>query len=358
MTDVPKKLGFAMPAEWEEHSAIWLAWPHDKISFGSLNQPKGKTDTKLLPKVEKKFVEIITAIHTGEPVELLVLDEKMKSKAEKLFQKAGIDLSKITFHITDYADIWLRDYGPMFINNPVTHEQAWIKWSYNAYGSKFPQLLKDNEVFFHLRGVIDKRMFEPGLVMECGAIETNGSGVLLTTEQCLLNSNRNPGLNKAALEKILIDNTGAHKIIWLKKGLVNDHTDGHIDEIVRFISEDTIMCAYEGNEDDPNFKILDDNYHALEKATDQNGKPFKLVKLPMPHMKYKDGEIAPVSYTNFYIGNEVVLAATFNDANDEKALKIIQDCLPKHKVIGLDCSDIIYGGGAIHCMTQQVPDLS
>jgi agmatine deiminase len=355
MTDTPKKLGYRLPAEWETHFAVWLAWPHDTISFGSLNEPSGIANKERLFKVEQKFAETIAAIAVSENVELLVLDEPMKTQAEALLTKLSADLSKITFHIVDYADVWVRDYGPLFINGPQTSKPAWIKWTYNAYGEKFKTLIKDNEVFFKLRGAINQRMFEPETVLESGAIECNGKGTLITTEQCLINSNRNPDKNKSDYEKCFQDYLSIGKIIWLKQGLFNDHTDGHVDEIARFVAADTIVCAYEEDETDPNFKILEENYQTLAKTTDQDGKPFKLVKLPMPHMVYHDGQKAPVSYCNFYIGNTVVLAATFNDPNDEKALKIIQSCFPNRKVVPIDCTDIIYGGGAVHCMTQQQP---
>jgi agmatine deiminase len=359
----PKNSGFSMPAEWEDHSAVWLAWPYDDTTF------PGR-----VPIAENFFVEMIFNLHTSEQVNLIVLNEKMEEAVKEKLLAKQVDLSKVTFYKVDFADVWIRDYGPTFITNKQSHEQAWIKWNYNGYGKAedpyFGLVVKDGDVFFKLRGKIDKRMFEPGVAMEGGAIDVNGKGVLLTTEQCLLNPNRNPHLNKQQTEKYLIDNLGVSKIIWLKEGLVNDHTDGHIDEIARFISPDTIVCAYEENPEDENFKILDDNYKTLKKATDQDGNPFKLIKLQVPHMTYEashslhslgaeketqEAEKAAVSYCNFYIGNTVVLAASFNDPNDEAALKIIQSCFPDKKVVGLDCSDIIYGGGAIHCMTQQQP---
>lgn len=344
----PKALGLTMPAEWHSHSSVWLAWPYDETTF-----------PKRVAKVENLYCQIIKALGSSETVELLVLNQPMKTKAETLLKEAGADLSNITFHITDYADVWVRDYGPIFVSSPATKELAWVKWAYNAYGKAddpyFSDLLKDNQVFLNLRGTIDKRMFEPGIILEGGAVEVNGEGTLLTTEQCLLNPNRNPYLTKNDLEKYLIDYLGVKKVIWLKEGLVNDHTDGHIDELARFVNKNTIVCAYEDNPQDANFPILDANYKQLQKASDQNGQPFTLVKLPMPHMAYENGEKAPVSYANFYIGNKVVLAATFRDPNDENALRILQSHFPDKKVLPIDCSDIIYGGGAIHCMTQQQP---
>ncbi len=340
-----------MPAEWEKQTAVWLAWPHDTITF-----PNGR-----LKKVEKIYAEIIKHLHESEDVELLVLDEKMKNRVIKILTTAKINLAKVTLHITDYADVWIRDFGPTFITNPAIHELAWIKWQYNAYGNKFPDLLKDNEVFFALRKTIDKRMFEAGFFNEGGAIEVNGQGIILATEQCLLNKNRNPKILREEMEKNLKDFLGAKKVIWLQKGLVNDHTDGHIDELARFVAPNKILCAYEENASEENYKVLNDNYQTLIKATDNHNSPFEVIKLPIPHVVYDStkpfeaGGKAPASYTNFYIGNEMVLASVFNDVNDQRALEIIQSCFIGRKVIPIDCSDVIYGGGGVHCMTQQEP---
>lgn len=355
MSDTPKKLGFVAPAEWEKHSAIWLAWPHDTITFGSLNEKGDKLNKKRLPLVEKKYVEIIKAISPTEDVELLVRSEEMQTKVTEMLTKAKINLKDVSFTITDYADVWLRDYGPFFINNNPIHEQAWVKWTYNAYGEKFQELLKDNEVFLKLRGNLGKRMFEPEIILESGAFDVNGNGIVLTTEQCLLSPNRNPHLTKLDYEKYFSDLLSAKKTIWLMNGLIGDHTDGHIDEIARFVSRDTIVCAYEEDEQNPNFAVMDENFKLLEKATDPEGNKFKIIKLPLPHLTYSNGEPVPASYTNFYIGNEVVLAAVFKDENDKKAIEILKECFPDRKIVPIDCSQIIYGGGAIHCMTMQQP---
>lgn len=360
----PKQLGYSMPAEWERHSAVWLSWPYDDTTF------PGRVE-----KAENVFVKMIQALSKTEKVELLVLNDEMLVRVSAKLKANGVDITKINFHITDYADVWTRDYGPTFITNKKTREPAWIKWQYNAYGKAadpyFGLIMKDNEVFLNLRKTINGRMFEPPIVMEGGSIEVNGQGTLITTEQCLLNKNRNPNLTKNEIEKYLQDYLGVSKIIWLKRGLVNDHTDGHVDDIARFVATNKILVAYEDDPKDENFKILDDNYQILKNAADQDNKPFEIIKLPMPHMYYEIGhslhatgldnkpgqatEKASVSYCNFYIGNKIILATTYNDPNDTKALEIIQSCFPDHRVLGIDCSDIIYGGGAIHCMTQQQP---
>jgi len=346
----PSALGFIMPAEWAPHSAVWLAWPHDVTTF-----------VQGMDKAELTFCEMIKALEGSERVELIVLDDEMEKKAKHLLKSQGADLNNINFHQVDYVDVWTRDYGPTFLKKDV-----FVKWGYNVYGKSeeheiyYKPLLKDNDVFNKLG--LPGQKFEPGIVLEGGAIDVDGRGTCLTTEQCLLNPSRNGQMTKAEYEKYLFDYLGEKKTIWLKEGLLNDHTDGHIDEIARFVALGKIVCAYEDDPKDENFQTLKDNYEILKNSSDAQGQPFELIKLPMPHLNLNDstlvsepGQKAPVSYCNFYIGNKVVLAATYNDPNDAKALEIIQSCFPDRKVVPIDCTDIIYGGGAIHCMTQQVP---
>jgi agmatine deiminase len=357
----PKQQGFMMPAEWEKHSAVWLAWPHDVTTF-----------TQGIDKAEHTFCQMIKAFEGSEKVEMLMLDNEMQSRVERMLQEFGVNLSNVNFHQMYYGDVWMRDYGPSFLRNDV-----WVKWQYNVYGKAhedaiyWAPLLKDNDVFDNLN--LHGQKFEPGIVMEGGSIEVNGKGSLITTEQCLLNPNRNSDLSREQIEKYLGDYLGVSKVIWLKRGLVNDHTDGHIDDIVRFVSESKILCCYEEDESDENYENLKDNYNTLVGSNDQDGKPFEVIKLPMPHMRYEEGhsvhssdeanspdelpEKAAVSYANFYIANNTVLVPVYNDPNDAEALEIIQSCFLDRKVVGIDCSNIIYGGGAIHCMTQQQPVL-
>jgi len=336
-------LNYSMPAEWEPHSAIWLAWPYDEDTF------PGRVE-----KAEAIFIEIIKAVHLNEQVELLVLNEEMKDRAAGLISKSGADPSKMNFHITDYADVWLRDTGPIFVKNS-SGKTVITKWTFNSWGNKFPELLIDGEIPEKISKWKLYPLVHSDLVLEGGAIEINGQGVCLTTEQCLLNENRNPGKTKEEIEQFLQNHLGIRKTIWLKEGLTNDHTDGHIDELARFVTPNKIVCAFEENKEDENYYILFKNYRRLTEATGINGESFEIIKLPMPHMNYDDSSKAPVSYTNFYIGNEVVLAAIFKDKNDAAALEILEKCFPDRKVIGIDCSDIIYGGGAVHCITQQEP---
>lgn len=343
MKNTTNEFGYRMPAEWETHSAIWLAWPHDEISF------PGRVE-----KVESDIAKIIAAIHQSEKVELLVLNGAMKAKVQEKLKLQNVDLSKVNFRLTDYVDAWMRDCGPIFVKD-LSRKILMVKWIFNVWGGKFPELLPDDQLSRKMKDWLKLEMLEPQLVLEGGAIDVNGQGLCLTTEQCVLNENRNLGKTKKDVEEYLADYLGIQKTIWLFEGLVNDHTDGHVDELARFVAPNKILCAYEDNEKDENYAILRNNYETLVSATNLQGKPFEVVKLPMPHMSYEDGSKAPVSYCNFYISNTAVLASIFNDPNDAKALEIIQFCFPDRQVVGIDCSDIIYGGGAIHCLTQQQP---
>ncbi len=332
-----------MPAEWELHTAVWLAWPYDEDTFPNR-----------VGNVEQTFAKMISALQSSEQVELLVLNEDMRARASDIIRSVGADPLKINFHITNYADVWLRDTGPIFVKDS-SGKIVITNWTFNSWGKKFPELLIDGEIPEKIGKWKNYPLVSSALVLEGGAIETNGNGVCLTTEQCLLNKNRNPGRTKEDIEQFLQNYLGIRKTIWLKEGLVNDHTDGHIDELARFVTPNKIVCAFEENKENENYYILFENYQRLTEATDINGEFFEIIKLPMPHMNYDNGTKAPVSYTNFYIGNEVILAATFKDENDAAALEILEKCFPGRKVIGIDCSDIIYGGGAVHCITQQEP---
>ncbi len=339
-----KKPSYRMPAEWEPHSAVWLAWPYDEITFPDR-----------VEKAEAVFVKIIGAIHKSEEAELLVLDEQMRERARGMLAASGIDMKRVHFHIADYADVWLRDTGPLFVKDGSGNTVI-TKWPFNAWGNKFPELLKDSAIPEKIAEWKNLPVEKPQIIVEGGAIDVDGRGTCLTTEQCLLNENRNPGMTKAGVEKYLGEYLGVKKTIWLKEGLVNDHTDGHIDELARFIAPGRIVCAYENDPEDENFAILSDNYKTLTEAADLGGRPLEVIRLPMPHVRYDDGTKAPASYTNFYIGNAVVLAPTFNDESDEEALETLRVSFPGREVVGIDCSDIIYGGGALHCMTQQQPE--
>jgi len=338
-----REQGFYMPAEWEKHDAVWLAWPYDPTTFPNR-----------VESVEATYVQIVKEIHEGEEVNLFVIDEPTKQKAIRMFKEANIDLARIHFYVFDYADVWFRDYGPVFVKNQ-NHELAMIHWDFNSWGEKYETLLKDRQIPDVINQKMIIRCFKPGMVLEGGSIDVNGKGTLMTTEQCLLNKNRNPHLGKKEIENFLNNYLGVNNFIWLKCGILGDDTDGHIDDLARFVNPTTIVCAYQEDQNDIDYDALKENYDILCQSVDQDGKKLKIVKLPMPKVISDDDERLPASYTNFYIGNQKVLAPVFDHKNDRKALNILQELFPTRKVVGIRCVDLVYGFGTIHCISQQQP---
>ena len=339
----PVELGYRMPAEWERHDAIWLSWPHDPLTFPDC-----------VERVENTYVKIIKEIHESEKVNLFVKNQAMKEKVVGMLQTVGVDFAKLRFFLFDYADVWFRDYGPTFIIN--NHQElAMVNWIFNAWGDKYDELLKDKYIPQVINKTLQLPCFKPPLVMEGGSFDVNGKGTLLTTEQCLLNTNRNPNLTRSDIEKYLKEHLGITHFIWLKNGICGDDTDGHIDDLARFVNPTTIVCAYEDNPEDQNYEALKGNYEILKTSTDQNGNQLNIIKLPMPGNIIGDECMLPASYTNFYIGNTKVLMPTFNHKNDSTALSILQELFPDRKVIGIDCTDLVNGYGTIHCISQQQP---
>jgi len=332
-----------MPAEWDKHEAIWLSWPHDPTTFISG-----------VERVEKTYVQIVKYLHKDEYVNLFVKDDTMKQKVTALLNQARVDLGRIRFFEFDYADVWFRDYGPIFVRN--SNELAMVHWGFNSWGQKYEELLKDGEIPLVINAQMGLTCFEPGIVLEGGSIDVNGKGTLLTTKQCLLNKNRNACLAKEKIEAYLMDYLGVSHIIWLHSGIAGDDTDGHVDDLARFVNPTTVVCGFEES-DDENGKALKQNYQTLCNATDQDHKKLNIIKLPMPgNVKYKNKRL-PASYTNFYIGNKTVLVPTFRSKNDKTALGILQELFPTRKVVGIDCVDLICGFGAIHCISQQQPTI-
>ncbi len=339
----PSELGYRMPAEWEKHDAIWLSWPHDSTTFPGC-----------VEKVEKTYVQIIKHIHESERINLFVKNDSMKQKATRMLKQKKVNLDKICFHQFDYADVWFRDYGPIFVIND-SKELAMVHWIFNTWGEKYEELMKDSQIPQVINQDMGLNCFKPGIVMEGGSIDVNGKGTLLTTEQCLLNKNRNPHLSKKDIEKYLKDHLGVTHVIWLKNGIRGDDTDGHIDDLARFVNPTTIVCAYEEDENDENHTILKENYKILQKSVDQDGNKLNIVKIPMPGPIGDKENRLPASYTNFYISNDKVLVPIFKHKNDKIALSILQKLFPNRKVVGINCADLVHGLGTIHCISQQQP---
>ncbi len=340
----PLESGYVMPAEWERHSATWISWPKNPYSF-----PK-----EILPEVEESYLGIITALAKGETVNLLVDDELAAKRIESIIESRGINSNNVRLHRIRTSDVWFRDYGPIFVKNCKTGNIAYTHWEFNAWGGKYDDLKQDCTVpkSMPLQGL---PKFDVPMVLEGGSIDVNGLGTCLTTEQCLLNRNRNPSMDRGRIESYLRDYLGATHVVWLGNGLEGDDTDGHVDDLARFVSKDTVVCAYEEDESDSNHAALEENFRILENATDQAGSKIDIVKIPMPKAVVYEGQRLPASYTNFYVANGAVLVPTFRDANDDEALGVLKRLFKTREVIGIDCRSLVYGFGAIHCVTQQQP---
>jgi agmatine deiminase len=336
-----------MPAEWEKHDATWLAWPYDPTTFPDR-----------VGKIEDVYVRIICSLLKGEDVNLVVKDESTQEKVLGKLKEERTELGRLHIHIFDYADVWFRDYGPIFVTNRLTGKLAMTKWRFNAWGGKYENLMKDDRIPYLINEERGIECFETGWILEGGSIDVNGKGTLLTTERCLLNPNRNSQLGKKAIEKLLAEYLGVQHVIWLRDGIKGDDTDGHVDDIARFVNPTTVLCASEDDKKDENYVILKEDHDILSKATDQDGNRLKVIGLPMPGLVGGEEGRLPASYANFYIGNKVVLVPVFGHPNDRVALETIGRQFPSREVVGIPCNDLVYGLGAIHCITQQEPSPS
>ncbi len=344
--DSPANAGFHFPAEWHSHTATWLSWPHKEESW------PGKIGT-----IYKPYCEFIKEVSKGELVRINVADERMAAFAKGQLLAVGADLSKIEFFNFPTNDAWCRDHGPAFLINEETKQKAIVDWGYNAWGGKYPPFDLDDVIPTKIGERFNLTVYHPGIVMEGGSVDFNGKGTILTTTACLLNKNRNPHLNQQQIEEYLQNYYGAEQILWLGDGIVGDDTDGHIDDITRFVNEDTVVTVVEENKHDENYHILQENLQTLKTMRLLNGKQLNIIELPMPDPVVYDGQRLPASYANFYIANAAVIVPTYRCANDDKALEILQQCFPDRKVMGIDSTDIIWGLGSFHCLSQQEPEV-
>ena len=341
--DTPRNRGFHMPAEWEPHEAVWLSWPHNKNTFPQL------------PAVEEAYFAFITAIHTSERVEFFVPSAVVHRRVRIRLKETNVDLSRVNLHTVDFSDVWIRDYGPTFVINRSLKRMAMVRWNFNAWGGKYDDQVRDGKIPDIMNRWLNLPQFVPDIILEGGSIDVNGRGTVLTTRSCLLNPNRNPSLSADEIEEVLREYLGVVKVIWLNAGIVGDDTDGHVDDIARFVSPSTVVCAYEEDPADANYPALQENYEILQQSTDQDNIPLTVVKLPMPAKVCRDDERYPASYTNFYIGNTVVIVPVFSDPNDDVALEIIRSLFPDRNVIGINAREMVEGFGTFHCGTQQQP---
>jgi agmatine deiminase len=282
----------------------------------------------------------------------------MQASAVGHLQVAGVDLDRVRFFLHPTNDAWCRDHGPAFLVNPnAEQKKVIVDWNYNAWGNKYPPFDLDDVIPTLIGKALDLPVYHPGIIMEGGSVEFNGAGTLMTSSCCLLNSNRNPHLNQEQIESYLRDYYGAEQILWIKEGIIGDDTDGHIDDTVRFVNEDTVVTVIEEDPAEGNYQLLQDNLADLKKMRLLSGKQLNIVELPMPAAVIYEDQRLPASYANFYIANESVIVPTFRCDRDEKALRTLQECFPGRRVVGIDSTDIIWGLGSFHCLSQQEPSI-
>ena len=349
-TGTPAALGYRMPAEWELHAATWLAWPHEKTDWPGKFAP--------IPWV---YAEVVRHLVPGERVRILVDDAATEKRARGMLTRAGVDLGRVDFFRVATDRSWTRDFCPLFVRRDDTGDVALTNWRFTGW-AKYPNHKRDDAVPDRLAKKVGRRQWLPAvggrrLVLEGGAIDVNGRGTLLATEECLQDrvQERNPGVPRTDLERALADHLGARHVLWLGRGIVGDDTHGHVDDIARFVDERTVVAAVEDDPRDPNHEPLRDNLDRLSHMVDQDGLPLHVVPLPMPSPVWFAGQRLPASYANFYVGNEAVLVPTFNDPRDRRALDVLAGLFPHRRVVGIHAVDLVLGLGTLHCMTQQEP---
>jgi agmatine deiminase len=338
----PAELGYHMPAEWELHSATWLSWPRrEGISFpGSFDRvlPTLRAMVEALIESEQVCINICNNAHEAEAREVL----------------RGLPTKRIAFHRIPTNEPWCRDHGPIFLTRETDPKLAVVDWDYNAWGGKYPPCDLDEIVPTRVSEILDLPVFYPRMILEGGSIDVNGAGVLLTSKSCLLNKNRNPQMSREHIEQRLRDFLGVRQILWLGDGIQGDDTDGHIDDLARFVSERTIVTVVEENRDDENYRPLQENLARLREMK-INDHRIDIVTMPMPKRIVREDLRLPASYANFYIANSCVLLPMFADPSDEIARSVLQKLFPSRRVVGIDCRELIWGLGTFHCLTQQQP---
>jgi len=333
---------YSMPAEWAPHQATWVSWPHNRASWPGKFEP-----------VEPVMAEFVGVLSRSEVVRINVLDAAHEQHVRG-FLEGRTEPRNIVFHQFPTNDAWCRDHGAIFVTNDSDTPLVALDFEFNAWGGKYPHDL-DNAIPPQMAAALDVPCIPVAAVLEGGSIDVNGAGAVLTTENCLLNPNRNPSMSKADIEAMLAARLGAHQVIWLGDGIVGDDTDGHIDDLTRFVAEDRIVTVVEQDRGDENYEPLAENRARLEGLTLADGRSVEIVELDMPRPVEFAGDRLPASYANFYIANRVVLMPAFNDPADEPNRQALARCFPGREVVAIDCTDLVLGLGAFHCLTQQVP---
>ncbi len=338
----PKEMGFYFPAEWAPQRATWLSLPHNEETWPELS------------KIWPAYFQFISLLGQDQKVCLQVNNEAHKDFAQQLLQRHKVELDNVEFYLHPTNDSWCRDHGPSFLVNGKG-ERLIVNWDYNCWGEKYPPFDLDNEVPVRIAEALKLDYVTPGMILEGGSVDFNGKGAVLTTESVLLNPNRNPSLSKAQIEQKLLDYFGLEQVIWLTSGIEGDDTDGHIDDITRFTDESTVVTAIETNKEDPNYSILRNNLQTLKQTRLHDGRALEVVDLPMPNAIHRNGLRLPGSYANFLICNEKVIVPVYNCPEDDVALSILEDCFPDRTIYDIDSTEIIWGLGSFHCLSQQEP---
>ena len=339
----PKEMSYRLVAEWERQSAIWFAWPVRRTLWPNC-----------FDRVRKQLAAIYVIAARFQTVRVLCAKQEQPILRSMMLSYG--DASAVEFYDYQSDDIWIRDYGPIFLKNDTDQKLCISDWRFNAWGNKFPEYIKDDAASAWIASQLGLRRISSDLVLEGGAIESNGAGFILTTESALLNPNRYGDQNAIEMENHLMTGLGADAVLWLRQGLAGDDTDGHVDNLARFFSSEGILIAAVSDPEDPNFDILAENALRAQKFRSASAEPFTFVTLPLPAPIYHEGKPLVVNYLNFMILNGAVLVPTYDQPSaDAKALKIIEGCFPDREIIGVDCRDIIKEGGALHCMSQHQP---
>lgn len=341
----PASLGYRFPAEFAPHIATWLSWPHKEASW------PGKIDS-----IYPNYSQFVKYLSMSEKVRINVANTAMQAFATSHLEQAGVNMQQVEFFLHPTNDAWCRDHGPAFLVNPnAAIPKAIVDWNYNAWGNKYPPYDLDDVIPALIGKHFNIPVYHPGIVMEGGSVEFNGAGTLLTSTCCLLNKNRNPHLNQEQIEQYLRNFYGVEQILWVSDGIIGDDTDGHIDDTVRFVNADTVISVVETDLNDENYELLQTNLKQLKAMRLINNKQLNIVELPMPDAVIYEDQRLPASYANFYISNQHVIVPTFRCNKDDQALQIIASCFPEREVVGIDSTDIIWGLGSFHCLSQQEP---
>jgi len=341
----PANNGYFFPAEFAKHEATWLSWPHKEASW------PGKIES-----IYPSYVLFVKYLTHSEKVRINVANSAMEVFAKTHLESAGVNINQVEFFMHPTNDAWCRDHGPAFLINPAAEQKKVIvDWNYNAWGNKYPPFDLDDVIPTLIGKHFNIPVYNPGIIMEGGSVDFNGAGTLITSTCCLLNENRNQHLNQSQIEQYLCDYYGVQQVLWVNDGIVGDDTDGHIDDTVRFVNEDTVITVIEENKQDHNYQLLQDNLQQLKQMRLLSGKQLNIIELPMPDAVFYEDQRLPASYANFYISNAHVIVPTFRSTKDDIALQIIAESFKDREVVGIDSTDIIWGLGSFHCLSQQEP---